>query len=181
MNTKSLPCKYSILAAEEIPPPYCPHGHCVITTPKQWLGTLSPPECEGQVGRSVPACLAKVNSGHCTCFRSLTVPRSWPELPLLHLLQHSALGASVLPPASCSPKNTDRWQAPDSRARTEFRRPLLVPPKGPKEPTISAGMWHSLCRKEENSLHTFFFLSIKVLKRYQHIHASLPPLQQRPP
>lgn len=121
---------------------------------------LSHPKCEGQVERSVPACLVKVHSEHCTCFCSRTVPRSWlglPCCPQLPVLRRTPAGGKHLRVGPGQSLGGSYWYH-------------LRDPKSPQY--LQGCGTHSAYR--ETSLHTFFIFINQSLKKIPTYPCFLP-------
>lgn len=174
MSPQNLPCKYWLLTAEEITLPYCPHGHWVITTPKQWLGSFESPQMWRASG--------KVSS------RMPRESKQWTLHVLLlphcsQVLAGGSLGficsSILLSGLSCCP------QLPVLRRTPAGGKHLRVGPgqslgrsywyhvRDPKSPQYLQGCGtHSAYR--ETSLHTFFIFINQSLKKIPTYPCFLP-------
>lgn len=98
------------------------------------------------------------NSGHCTCFCSRAVPRSWPGLPLLHLLQHLPSGLLCCPWLPVLRRTQTGGQHLTVGPGQRLGGPYWYHPRAPRA--------HNICRNVALTLHkggefpSYFFLFI---------------------
>jgi hypothetical protein len=139
---------------------------------KQWFSTLSHPECEGQVERSVPACLSRANSVREPALRRPwlhAVLRIWHCVPLLHLLSHSALRLLYFPQLPILWRNQTGWQADLSEGQEESLSGTTQEPQTLLNSV--AGMWHSILQA---SRILYLSVYVKLHKITKQISMLLP-------
>lgn len=164
MNPKTLPCKYWLLTAEEIPLPYCPHGHWAITTPKQWLGTFESPQmwrASGKVSSHRPRAsqqwtLHVLLLPHCTqvpagaalgFICSSILLSGLPCCPPLPVLRRTPAGGKHLRVGPGQSLGGSSWYHL----------------RDPNSPQYLQG-WHSFCMKGDFPSHFFYFYQSKFKK-----------------